>query len=219
MKTIIVSDLHLTQKFDPRKYRFLKNLFNNSDKLVVNGDFWSYYSTTFEEFLNSKWKKLFPLMLRKNTIYIFGNHDRKEWCDQRTNLFSVKQAHRHSFSLDKNDFVVRHGHDLLEGQGENKTLCNLTKKLLHFEDRARYSIESFLYRLVSLNVINKIFVNYNNKAKKFNYNKEFFLITGHSHVAEMDNDYKYINTGFVGHGHAWYLEIFGRSVALRFKRY
>lgn len=75
-KTIVISDLHLTTNFDNRKFQFLKNIFTNSGQIIINGDFWSYYSCTFDEFLDFKWQELFPFM-RAKTIYIHGNHDRE----------------------------------------------------------------------------------------------------------------------------------------------
>jgi hypothetical protein len=33
---------------------------------------------------------LFDLLLEKNTIYIYGNHDPKDLCDERCSLFAVE---------------------------------------------------------------------------------------------------------------------------------
>ena len=110
MKTIVVSDTHLTAKFDKTKFNFLFNLFSSCDKLIVNGDFWSCYSSTFDEFVNSDWKELFPIMLRKNTTYIYGNHDREEFMDERINLFSNSACLRTKFTNGKTTFHIEHGH-------------------------------------------------------------------------------------------------------------
>src|SRR3972149_6125144 len=89
--TAIISDTHLTAKFDKAKFEYLKTLFSKYEEVIINGDFWSYYSCTFDEFLKSKWNALFPFMKAK-TIYIHGNHDREKWCDERIDRLCLSAA-------------------------------------------------------------------------------------------------------------------------------
>ncbi len=77
MKTIIFSDAHLTNRFDEPTYRFLENMILSADKIIINGDFWDGEVVSFNQFINSKWQKLFPLLLERKAVYIYGNHDRQ----------------------------------------------------------------------------------------------------------------------------------------------
>src|SRR5689334_5828739 len=92
MKLLIFSDSHLSARFDEAKYNYLRWIITHADKVVINGDFWDRDLTTFDQFVNSDWRKLFPLLLSKATTYIYGNHDWKGYCDERVNLFSTSQT-------------------------------------------------------------------------------------------------------------------------------
>jgi len=85
----------------------------------VNGDFWSCYSSTFDEFLDSDWAGLFPLMLEKKTIYIYGNHDRKEFMDERVNTFSVEQSSIKLLDIRSNTFHIEHGNLFFKHQSNS----------------------------------------------------------------------------------------------------
>ncbi|MBI3955332.1 metallophosphoesterase, partial [Candidatus Gottesmanbacteria bacterium] len=76
MHTIIISDLHLTRRFEKRKFNFLKKIIERSDQVVINGDLWDYYFSSFSQFVRSPWRQLFPLLKEKKTVYLYGNHDR-----------------------------------------------------------------------------------------------------------------------------------------------
>jgi len=67
----VISDTHLTNKFNENKFNKLRSIIESSDKIVLNGDFWDGYATDFEDFYNSKWSALFPLLKSKKTIYLF----------------------------------------------------------------------------------------------------------------------------------------------------
>jgi predicted MPP superfamily phosphohydrolase len=88
MQTLIFSDTHLTKGFNRKKYEFLREIIEPVDRVIINGDFWDGYLTSFDKFVNSEWQKLFPLLKEKQTIYLYGNHDKTKWCDSRVNLFS-----------------------------------------------------------------------------------------------------------------------------------
>jgi len=68
MKILIFSDTHLTSKFDQEKFDFLKKIVNSSDRVIINGDFWDSWFTNFDDFVKSRWNKLFPLLKKKNTM-------------------------------------------------------------------------------------------------------------------------------------------------------
>src|SRR3990172_1424130 len=62
MKILVFSDSHLTDKFEEKKFYFLKKIIRQSDFVIINGDFWDGYLTTFNRFISSNWSKLFPLL-------------------------------------------------------------------------------------------------------------------------------------------------------------
>ncbi|KUK82735.1 MAG: Metallo-dependent phosphatase, partial [Microgenomates bacterium 39_6] len=87
MKTLIFSDTHLTDRLDPKKMAFLKKIINKADQVIINGDFWDGAFISFDQFLSSPWQELFSLLKKKQTIYIYGNHDKKERCGKGVSLF------------------------------------------------------------------------------------------------------------------------------------
>jgi predicted phosphodiesterase len=109
MKTIILSDTHLTQ-FDTQLYDALQRVISSADTIIINGDFWDGYLVSFDEFVNSPWKQLFPLLKKKNTIYIYGNHDPEWMCDNRVSLFSVTQTLHHTLTAGEVEYHIQHGH-------------------------------------------------------------------------------------------------------------
>ena len=67
MKYLIFSDSHLNDFFDERKFNFLKRIILNSDRVIINGDFWEAYDLKINSFISSKWNKLFKY-LKKNKL-------------------------------------------------------------------------------------------------------------------------------------------------------
>lgn len=210
MKTIIVSDLHLTAKFDQKKYICLKKLFESCDKLIINGDFWSCYSSTFEELVNSKWKQLFPIMLGKKAVYIYGNHDRSEFMDQRVNLFSVEQRTSLNYSSGEHKYHIEHGHLFFKHQSiSNPKFISLYRKL-KIDERIRLPLESLLFKKFDLKTLTKYFSYLNKEIKIKNkqlLQKGIILVVGHTHAPENNKVMKFVNTGFIGHNLGWYLVI------------
>ncbi|MBI4226199.1 metallophosphoesterase family protein, partial [Candidatus Roizmanbacteria bacterium] len=110
MKILIFSDSHLTENFEEKKFNFLKKIIQQSDSVIINGDFWDGYRTTFDRFISSDWNKLFPLLKSKKTVYIHGNHDRETYIDQNASLFSDLQTHTYRLQLNGKVFIIEHGH-------------------------------------------------------------------------------------------------------------
>ena len=69
-KTLVISDLHLTTASDPKKFRFLKKLISSFDRVIINGDLWCVYTDTFDQFINSDWQRLFPLLKSKKQFIL-----------------------------------------------------------------------------------------------------------------------------------------------------
>jgi len=78
MKILVFSDTHLTDRFDQGKFRFLQKIINFSDQVIINGDFWDSWFTNFDDFVNSEWRKLFPILLKKRAIYIWQSRSGQE---------------------------------------------------------------------------------------------------------------------------------------------
>ena len=217
MKTIVVSDLHLTATFDQNKFVCLKKLFENCEKLIINGDFWSCYSSSFEEFLNSQWRQLFPIMLAKKTIYLYGNHDRSEFMDQRVNLFSIEQLSSLNYSSGEHDYHIEHGHLFFKHQSFSNPIFLKLYRKLKIDEKLRQPLENFLYRTFDFKTLTKYFGYLNNEIK--NKNSQLMqsgkiLVVGHTHAPENDKVMKFVNTGFIGHNLGWYLEINNRGYSL-----
>ncbi len=207
--TIIVSDLHLTPEFDIKKYNYLRKLFQSADQIIIDGDLWSYYYCDFTDFLDSKWNQLFPLMLEKKCVYIFGNHDREEWCDERTKLFSIECHNWYSFSQLGTTFHVQHGHLISSKSIQNEIFIKYLKKF-HL-DKYNYAIQQKIINKLGSTFYSRPGKMLNKKHKKFV--KKFipkgeFLICGHTQSPEGSSERRYINTGFINYGHSSYLQIY-----------
>lgn len=112
MTIIIISDTHLTNEFDQKRFDFLKKIILESDQVIINGDFWDGYFVEFKNFIESSWRELFPFLKAKRTVYIFGNHDRREWADEHVNLYSVEQKEKHELRLNERIFHIEHGNKI-----------------------------------------------------------------------------------------------------------
>lgn len=221
MKTLVVSDLHLTSKFDQKKFNFLYKLFNQYDSIIINGDFWSIYSNTFDEFLKSKWNKLFKLMLNKKTIYIYGNHDQKQFIDDRASLFSTEQAYFKEFDSGEIKFRIEHGHLHLRHKSNSNQYFLKLNRYLKIDERVRHPLDKILYKYMMRNNVREFLKKINkrleSKIKAIHHNK--VVITGHTHIPEINLESGFVNTGFVGQGMAWYLEIENGKYDLKFSKY
>ena len=113
-------------------------MISSADRVIINGDFWDSYVTSFDKFVKSKWRALFPLLKEKNTHYNYGNHDLKKNCDERVNLFSVTQSESLTLKVGDKELLIRLGDDLDHYTPEKypflnkKFLTNLPYRLLAF---------------------------------------------------------------------------------------
>ena len=222
MRTIVISDLHLTEKFIPKKFKFLHTLISSCDRLVVNGDLWCGSSTTFEKFLSSRWRELFTLMLSKHTVYIPGNHDHQDFIDDRYKLFATSLSKNLTLKNNNTEFFVSHGHQFTKLTYKKNINVQIAIKL-HKLKRAYFTPANLIMnKFLALRKIRKLFYMYNRlifkKAKRISGRDVIFVI-GHTHLPEFRPDKGYINTGFISSGHAWYLEISDFSYRLLSARY
>ena len=199
MKIVVFSDTHLGLPFEEKKFNFLATIIQNSDQVIINGDFWEGHLIAFNDFVESPWKDLFPLLKEKNTIYIHGNHDKQELTDERSALFSNTQTDRYILKLKDKSLILEHG----------DRLAFLPKRPKFFTRRAM-AIEKMMIRKAGDKIHKIIGGKLNRKIKKalkLELGENEIYICGHTHYAEIDKNSQFINSGIIRHGIAQYLLI------------
>lgn len=215
-RVMIFSDTHLSHQLDLAQYKFIVQEIESADRVIINGDFWDYGETTFDEFVNSEWKRLFPLLKKKKTIYLYGNHDLRKVSDQRVNLFSVEQGDQCLLETENRRLVIRHGCYLAPS--------NDIKFPSIFSNQPMLKLGDWLNLIgvrVARDLYLKMFFTRNRKMKKLSkkLDHEEILICGHSHLLEESLDQNYINTGVIRWGLGQYLLIDKEELKLIKKRY
>lgn len=207
MKVVVFGDTHLTKYFNKRKFNAIVNAIEGADKVIINGDFWDHNFITFDDFVNSRWKVLFPILLSKKSIYIHGNHDKKEYCDERVSLFSVNQVDSLRIALGNYNFHIEHGHRIDP----------------HLMDKNPWLANKFtagiglLFHVLEVLLLGRRFFSHgrvidrNKKLKMWaseNLLKNEILICSHTHVPEIDLSSRFVATGamFLGYAHCVSLE-------------
>jgi predicted phosphodiesterase len=224
MKIVIFSDTHLTKKFEERKFLFLKHIILDADQVIINGDFWEGKQITFEEFVNSPWKELFPYLKKKRTIYVYGNHDPKKWSDQRVSLFSTKQIETYVFKSGNKTFVVEHGHRFnLSVLAISRQIGRIGYFFTHKKDILQeLGLERRLFKLFGKEAMQKKFRKLNNTIKN-QMSKEFIsnriLICSHTHAQESDLRHNFVDTGMIQYGIGQYIMIMDGEIKLMDKQY
>lgn len=206
MKILVFSDTHLRLPFEEKKFNFLKSIIQKADQVIINGDFWDGYIITFDQFINSPWKHLFPLLKKKKTIYVFGNHDKKIFIDKRVSFFSFYQTYHFQLKINGSFFNFEHGDQLspaIDGILKIKKAPSILQKLLiNFHDH--------MLQVYGKSFLNQFFTRRNKIIKKRIKNKlkkGEFLVCGHSHYPEVDEKNRFANSGTIGGGFASYLLI------------
>jgi predicted phosphodiesterase len=229
MKTLVISDLHLTEKFNQKVYDILIELLNKVDRVIINGDFWEKDFVTFDGFVNSDWNKLFSLLKSKQTVYIYGNHDEENLCDERVNLFSAEQGHWKDLVLktgskleiySKNrlvqtiavekDLILKFNH----GQGvapfENKFHelldTNILFKPLRFLVRLVFDLRILFLNQKHYYLFRKMNITMQ-KWVENNLNQNEVLVCGHSHLQEASLGERFIDLGCFTKGQYQYMII------------
>jgi len=203
MRTLIVSDIHLTHDFDESKFRFLTRLFSDYDSIILNGDFWDGFGTTFDRFVTSKWKDLFPLLKSKRAIYLYGNHDQKEYSDKRVSLFSAEQMVSYKLNEGATSYHIEHG-NLLE-PGLDVVLPS--RSILYYVNICAHLVEHIF---VMFGSPQNLLLKQTNKVIKKKLKKRTitgWFLCGHTHIAEIDKKNKFANSGFIQYGKATYLVV------------
>lgn len=205
-KILVISDLHLTTNFILKKYKYLEKLFLSVDRIIINGDFWTAYYNTFDEFIKTRWSGLFPILLDKKAIYIYGNHDKEIWQDSRNKEFSVWQGDEYKLEINNVKYLFNHGHKYL-GDSISSEKFMKTWRFFKF-DVIKYFIESLFLRTIGISIYKPASL-MNNKVKEFSkkINDIDYLVIGHTHWCEIDKKNKFINSGIIHSGTSNYILI------------
>ena len=223
MKTLIISDLHLFTEYDKELSHYIADLLSSVDQVIINGDFWDHYLCTFPEFIQSEWKELFPLFLEKKAIYIYGNHDKKKFMDERVSLFSVQQLEKYVLTQSGKTFVIEHGHHIAPERDDKHPI--LTKLLGPFYPRFYFyllkgvPLATWLNRKIVFSAqekIDKKLVQYVSKQRDSNVKGYIFV---HSHIFNEMTIPHYFNSGYFWAGTARYLIIENGKVIPKVEHY
>lgn len=211
---LIFSDTHFQKHSDITLVKALVNLIKNSQNIIILGDFWDKYFTTFDEFLsNPRYSELFKALKEKNTIYIYGNHDPIELMDERVNKFCKECKQFHVLEIGGKTIHFEHG-DQLAGvyptRGILKLIDDFRTNVLKLNDVKVAHIDGFIFSIFErfTNGRNLFGNNWNNtiirKCGAGNYVGKL-LVCGHTHYyCNYDN---YINSGANMYGFLQYINI------------
>lgn len=214
MNLLIFSDSHLTHVYDERKFQFLHRIISASDRVVINGDFWDGYLTTFDKFIRSPWNRLFPLLLTKKAIHIYGNHDSPDLSDVRASLFSTQQHDQ--IKIKSGDILLRIEH----GQEIYKLSDKSIPRFLRSPGTKLHSLVRRLHFRINSRGFAAFYRRPNRHFKKISktLNREV-LIVGHSHGAELSLSENLVNSGFIDWGFGSYIICENGKIELRVENY
>ncbi|MEO6508348.1 MAG: metallophosphoesterase family protein [Patescibacteria group bacterium] len=206
MKTLIFSDTHLSLPFEEKKYNFMRGIIEPVDKVVINGDFWENNQISFQQFVDSPWKNLFPLLKQKHAIYIYGNHDTEECMDANMSLFSDVQTYRHTMKLKDKELVIEHGNRLHAFIDEAFHMERIKGTLTKPYSQVEYMMVRRTGKLY-LKLLNGPKNNSIKKKLKTELKRNQIYICGHTHYAEVDKSSHFVNSGIIRHGLGQYLMV------------
>jgi predicted phosphodiesterase len=216
MRTVIFSDSHLSSRVYRKKLAYLTQLIQSADRVIILGDFWDGFLTDFDGFIHSGWQRLFPLLKERQTIYLYGNHDRAQWSDERVNLFSVKQGLEYTLTMGDKQLYLTHGHTIFTSLEERYPALNKSIPL-----RVGSSID-IMHKLVWGRFFLRDGRPSNETGKRWVAQflpESQILVCGHRHYPELDSAHRFINTGFIGSGHGSYVLVEGESIKLVKEKY
>ena len=199
MKLLVISDTHLNLPFSIEKYTILKRIISQSDRVILNGDFWEGYLLRFDQFLKSDWKKLFPMLREKHTIYIYGNHDKQIFSDERTQQFSVKQTNRYMEKIGPYTFIFEHGNRVIPLIDDNRNWNIPPRRMLLVSNL----LHKYMIRFFGNTFLQLCFGRLNMRGIK-NLKKELhpgeIFVCGHTHAKRLDIPNQFVNSGVSKHG-------------------
>lgn len=207
MNTIILSDTHLTDSVRPKKLALLRSIIEPADRVIIAGDFWDSYLTSFDRFLASPWQDLFPLLLERQTVYLYGNHDPASASDERARQFSVLQADEYRLRVGKWQLLIQHGHRIHEHLDAKVPWWMINR----YTAGATALFQAGLFQLLGADRTLQLLYARENDAMRMwaatNLKPDEILVTGHNDYAEIDLTHQFICTGLIRYGFVSYLHI------------
>lgn len=212
-KSLVISDTHLRRGFDRKKCEILRKLINECDKLIIVGDFYEEYATTFYDFVHSKWAELFPLMLEKETVCVLGNHD-PNLQSEAYGYFCTDVVERYEMESGGTKFTFIHGHCFDRDASSPSRVPRMMRAVLSSMAKLGCAITGqrslIIYKWLNSRI--------KHWKKRYMLSKDW-LVTGHTHWAEVDYSARYANPGlFLSSRIYSYLIIENGAVTLRYGR-
>lgn len=210
MSLLVISDTHLHSPVSQKKFRFLKDLINDPEytSVIINGDFWEGYGIKFDHFMRSQWRELFPLLKQKHAVYIYGNHDKRSFSDDRIYEFCDVATERYEIDIGPSHFIFEHGHRIAwKIDAQLHIVRPNTWSFWFFE-----LLQTIYIYIVGAKGFWILFGKFNNQIKRHLRSElldepNHVFVCGHTHCAEIDLPAKFVNGGIFKYGYAQYLTI------------
>lgn len=221
MRLLIISDLHLSHRnFDQRRLNYICNLISKYDRVIINGDFWCAFTSTFDQFLNSKWAELFKILLKHRCVYIEGNHDLFNYADDRLKRFCV--SYSSSYELVIGGIIAIILHDPRPKVLNKRNRSGIFLRRATGIERIPLYFGEILANTANLGLLRKNLGQQVNKRQKKIINRlkdNKLYIVSHTHYFEYDEGNNYVNTGCVGKRQASYVSIENGKVSLEIESF
>lgn len=173
------------------------------------------FGFSFNNFVESKWQKLFPYLLEKNAVYLYGNHDREEWCDKQVLAILRRTGNGDGDWREWARISYAHGHTIFE---PFEIWPEVNSKLI-LRVASYINVLRRMFWAESLpkegSAINSPMIQWATS----NLSEDQILICGHSHYPQIDIAKKFINSGFIGLGYASHVLIDADSPKIVTQRY
>lgn len=208
MSILVISDLHLDAHFEPNRCKRLLELITASDQVIICGDFWEGHGMDFSEFLLTDWSELFSLLKSKNTVYVFGNHDRRDRSDDRIYQFCNTATEQYKTVIGPVHYIFEHGNrlspkiDEVLGIRKANPLYFAISEWIQLAFVKLFGIRGFWLMYHGQNEKIK-----RASAKEFGSLGNYMYVCGHTDCAEIDLPRHFANSGLCKYGFIQYLTI------------
>jgi len=205
---LVLSDLHLTKRFEKGKEAYLTNLIKKYKNIILNGDFYEAMIYSKQDLVKSGYGKLFKLLKSKNTYYLPGNHDPIEYSKAVAESVSNNIADFVKLNIGGFKYHIEHGH----------LLCRHEKKPNPFKFKIKYYLFHPIqkYLPVSTFTVGSL---WNRKVLKNRHlhpqvKDDEILVCGHTHVKVFDLKKKYVDLGRTQFGSGNYAVIDEKGIRM-----
>ncbi len=201
----------MSKKFNQKLFDELTKLISKSDRVVINGDFWEGLAISFDDFLESGWNKLFPLLKQKETVYVYGNHDHQIYSDDRVYRFCNQAVGEYLLATPLRSYLFRHGHEFLFPKHTDECLRKHKNQSGTRMKRLRLAVAGLVqsagFGVFGAKVLPG-FINYIPAKKRWSVGMPGqLLVCGHTHRPYHSSQNDFVDIGFFNYGWANYMEI------------